>query len=149
MLYLPEKRTELDTSFVIDESLGEETTTVTSLENACAQVDVLAVAHGSKAAQSIIDASLDAKVEATRIELVHFFLAATDATRGEKRGHRIIDGLLYGRERRMGAVGTAEGVARLAVELFLDDFQIVFWHDDIGIQYNKVLALAALGAIVA
>ena len=98
MLHLSEERTELDAPFVIDEGLGEEAAAVAVFEDTRAQVDVLTVTHGGKASQSFVDAFLDAEVETAGIELVHFFLAATDAARGEERGHRIVDGLLNGRE---------------------------------------------------
>ena len=149
MFHLTEKRAELDASFMIYESLREKTTTVATLENPRAQVDVLTVTHGRKAFQGFVDASFDAQVETTRVELVHFFLSTTNATCGEKRGHRVVDGLLYGRERRMRPVGTAEGIARLTVEFGLYGLQVVFRHDDIGVQDDEVVALAALGAVVA
>ena len=76
-------------------------------------------------------------------------LAASDATRGEKRGHGVVDGFLNRRKRLVGTVGTAKGVARLAVEFRLDGFQVVFGHDDVGIQDDEILALAAVGAVVA
>ena len=99
VLHLTEERAERDTPLVIDKSFGKQTAAVSTFEDARAQVDVLAVAHGGEAAQGFIDAFLDAEVEAARVEFVHFFLAATDATRGEERGHRVVDGLLYPRGR--------------------------------------------------
>ena len=74
MFHLTEERAELDAPFVIDESFGEETATVTSFENPGTQVDVFAVTHGCKAAQNLINGFLDAEVEAAGIELVHFAL---------------------------------------------------------------------------
>ena len=149
MFYLSEERAELDTAFVIYKSVGKESATITIHEDAGAQVNVLAVAHRSEAFQGFVNAFLDTQVEAAGIELVHFSLAAADATCGEKRGHGIVDGFLYGRERWMSTVGTAEGIAGLAVKFFLDDFQIVFGHDDIGIQDDEIVAMAAFGTIVA
>ena len=70
MFHLPEKRTELDAPFVIDESLREESATVTIGEDSGTQVNILAIAHGSKTAQRLVNAFLDAQVEAARIELV-------------------------------------------------------------------------------
>ena len=49
----------------------------------------------------------------------------------------------------MGTVGTAEGIARLAVEFGFDGLQVVFWHDDIRVQDDEILALAAFGTVVA
>lgn len=83
---------------MVDESLGEETAAVATLEDTGAEVDVFAVTHGGEATQRLIDAFLDTKVETAGVELVQLFLPASDATRGEKRGHGVIDGLLYGRE---------------------------------------------------
>ena len=149
MLHLSEERTELDPPFVIDKSFWEKPATIAAFEDSGAQVDVLAITHRSKATQSFVNAFLDAEVEAAGIEFVHFLLAASDATRGEKRGHRVVDGLLYGCERGMGTVGTAEGITRLSFQLFLDNLQVVFGNDNIGIQNDKIVTLAAFGTIVA
>lgn len=149
MLHLTEKRAEFDTSFMIYESLGEKPAAVTSFENSGTQVDVLAITHGSEAAQGFISTFLNAQIEAAWVELVHLLFASTDAARGEEGGHRVIDGLLYGRERRVGAVGTPESIARLAVKFGLYGLQIVFRHDDIRVQNDEVLASAVFGPIVA
>ena len=149
MLHLTEERAELDPPFMVDKSIWKKPATIAAFEDSGAQVDVLAITHRSKASQSFVNAFLDAKVETAGIEFVHFLLAATYAARGEKRGHRVVDGLLYGRERRMGAVGTTKGIARLSVQLFFDNFQVVFRNDDIGIQDDEIVTLAVLGTIVA
>ena len=49
----------------------------------------------------------------------------------------------------MGAVGATESVAWLAVKLAYDDFQVVFRHDDVGVQDDEILALATFGTIIA
>ena len=49
----------------------------------------------------------------------------------------------------MGTVGTSEGVARLTVQLVFDGFQVVFWDDDVRIEDDEVVALAAFGTVVA
>ena len=133
VFHLSEKRTELDSTLVVNESLWEKPTGISIGKDSGTQVDVLAVAHGSKASQGFENRLFYSKIEAAWIKLVQFLRTATDAACGEKRGHRIVDGLLYGRERRMSAVGAAKGVAKLAVKLAFDDFQIVFWHDDVRI----------------
>lgn len=48
MLHLAEKRTEPDTSFVIDKGIWEETAAVTAFEDPRAQIDVFAITHGSE-----------------------------------------------------------------------------------------------------
>ena len=84
MFHLTEKRTEFDSSFVKDERIGEESATVTVFENPGTQVDVFAITHGCETSQSLVNALLDAEVEAARVEFIHLPLATTDATCGEK-----------------------------------------------------------------
>ena len=98
MFHLTEERAEPDAPFVVDESFGEKAAAVTAFENPGTQVDVFAIAHGCKAAQSLVDVFLDAEVEAAGVEFVHLFLPATDATCSEEGGHRIVDGFLNGGE---------------------------------------------------
>ena len=149
MLHLTEERAELDPPFMVDKSIWKKPATIAAFEDSGAQVDVLAITHRSKASQSLVNAFLDAKVEAAGIESVHFLLAATYAARGEKRGHRVVDGFLYGRERIVCTVGTTKGVARLSVQLFFDAPQVVSRNDDIRIQDDEVVALAVLSTVVA
>ena len=149
MFHLTEERAEFATSLVVNEGIGKESTAVAPLENPCTQINILAIPHGCKAAQSFINVFLNAEIETSWIELIHFPLAASYATRGEKRGHGVVNGFLDGGERGMGMVGATESIARLTVKLEFYCFQIVFRHDDIGIQYNKVIAMAAFCAVVA
>ena len=60
VLHLAEKRAELDTPFVIDEGLGEETAAIAAFEDPGAQVDVLSITHGSEAAQGFVNVFPDA-----------------------------------------------------------------------------------------
>ena len=84
VLHLLEKRTEFDAPFVIDESLGEQSATVTISEDSGTQVNILSIAHGCEASQSLINAFLDPEIETSGIEFVQLLLAATDAASGEK-----------------------------------------------------------------
>ena len=131
VFHLTEEGTEFHPSLVIDVCLREETAAVSTLEDAGTQVDVLAVAHGSKSSQSLIDIFPDTEVETAGVELVQLLFAAAYATCGEKRGHGIVDGFLYGRERWVSPVGAAKGVAGVVLKLLLDGFQIAFGDDDV------------------
>ena len=90
----------------------------------------------------------NAHIKTAGIEFVEFLVASSDAACGKERGHGIVDGFLYGRERRMCLVGTSKGVARVDIQFFLNDFQIVVGNDDVGIKDDEVLALTAFGTVV-
>ena len=70
MFHLPEERAELHTPFVIDEGFGKQTARIAIGENPRTQVNILAIAHGSKTAQRLVNAFLDAQIETSGIELV-------------------------------------------------------------------------------
>ena len=76
VFHLTEKRAELDTAFVIDKSIREETATVTICEDSGTQVNILAIAQRSEAFQGFVNRFLDSQIEAARIEFVQFLLAA-------------------------------------------------------------------------
>ena len=149
MLHLTEERTEFDAPFVVDESLREKSAAASIFENSGTQVDIFSITHRSKASQGFIDTFLYTQIETAGIKLVHLPLAAAYTARGEKRGHRIVDGLLYGCKRRMRTVRTAKGIAGFLVKLLLDNSQVVFRNDDVRVQNNEILALAALSTVVA
>ena len=118
-------------------------------EDADAEVDVFAEAHGRESAQGVIDLAPHAHVETARIELVHLLPSAPDAARGEERRHGVVDGFLQGRERGMGAVRSSESVTRLTPQFAVDRLHIAGRHDDVGVEDEQIIALRPPGGIVA
>ena len=49
----------------------------------------------------------------------------------------------------MCAVGSAEGVGRLAPQLVGDGLEVARWHYDVGVEHDEPFAACALGAVVA
>ena len=134
---------------VIDPGAGEEADLVAPLEEADAEVDVLAEAHPREAAEGPEHLGPDAHVETAGIELVHFLLAAPDAAGGEEGGHRVVDGLLHVGEIVGGLVGPTEGVGARAGDPVADGLDIARRQDAVGVEDDQVLALALAGAHVA
>ena len=106
---LTEELTEVGTTLVPHPRLRDEGRLIACLDDAIGEVDILAKAHLGEASQLLIDLTTDAHVIGAGEELVELLaLAATNATRGKERGHRIRDGLLDRGERRMRGIGTTE-----------------------------------------
>ena len=134
---------------VVNPGAGEEADLVAPLEEADAEVDVLAEAHPREAAEGTEHLGPDAHVETAGIELVHFLLAAPDAAGGEEGGHRVVDGLLHVGEIVGGLVGATEGVGARLGDLVADGLDIARRQDAVGVENDQVIALALAGAHVA
>ena len=134
---------------VVNPGAGEEADLVAPLEEADAEVDVLAEAHPREAAEGPEHLGPDAHVETAGIELVHFLLAAPDAAGGEEGGHRVVDGLLHVGEIVGGLVGAPESVGARAGDPVADGLDIARRQDAVGVEDDQVLALALAGAHVA
>ena len=146
---LPPELAEVGAPLVPHPCLGKEATLASGLEDTDGEVDVLAEAHLGEPAEPLVYVAAHTHVERAGIELVELLLAATDATSGEKGGHAVGNGLLHGSEGVGGTVGTAEGIGRLALQLGVDSTQVVFGHHHIGVEYEDILALGTLHAIIA
>ena len=116
---------------------------------AIGEVDVLAETHLGEPAEPLVYVAAHAHVERAGIELVELLLAAPYATGGKKGGHAVGNGLLHGSEGVGGAVGTAEGIGRLALQLGVDSTQVVLGNDDIGVEDDHIFTLGTLHAIIA
>ena len=68
------------TTFVPHPRFGKQPTGISTFEDTDTKVNILAKAHFREASQCLIHRFSYSHIEATRIELVHFLLAATNAT---------------------------------------------------------------------
>ena len=148
IMHLLEKLLHVRAPLVPHPCIGKQTATAPGLEYPDAEIDVLAKTHFGEASQPAVDFRPDSHVEGARIELIHFLLSSPDASRSEKRGHGIADGLLHVRERFMCPVGTAERIGRLAPQLVVYGLQISRWKHAVRIQHYQVLAAAAFCPVI-
>ena len=78
--HLLEELVKIGTAFVSHPCSEKQTALVTTLEYAYAKVYVLAKSHLRETFKGIVYIATHSHIEGTRIELVHFLLAATNAT---------------------------------------------------------------------
>ena len=149
IVHLLEELLHVGAALVPNPCLGEQAARCPALEDADAEVYVLAEAHGGKTAQAPVEVGTYAHVEGARIELVQFLLASAYASCGEEGGHGVVDGLLHGRETLVCAVGTSESVAWFARKFVVHRLQISGGQDAVAVQHYEVFALRALGPVVA
>ena len=146
---LPPELAEVGATLVPYPCFGEETTAATGLEYADREVDIFAETHLAEASEPRVDVAPDAHIERARVEFVELFLAAANAACGEKARHRIRNGFLYVGKGSVGAIGSAKSIGRLASQLVVDGLEIVHRQHDVAVKYDEILALCALGTIVA
>lgn len=127
----------------------EQAAAASGLEYAYAEVYILAEAHAGEAAEAGVDIAADAHVERAGIEFVELFPSAAYAAGGEEARHGVGDGLLGVGERWVGAVGTAEGVGRLAFQFVVNGLQIALWQYDVRVEHDEPFAFRPFGAVVA
>ena len=128
---------------------GEEPAGVTALEDADAEIDVLAETHLGETAEAQVDVAAYAHVVRPWVELVEFLLSATYASGGEETRHRVGDGLLCRGERRVRAVGTSEGIARVGAQFRLNGRKVTFGQHHVGVEHDKIFSFCPLGTVVA
>ena len=147
---LTEELLKVCTALMPHPCLGEEPGLIACLYNTVREIDILAKAHLGETTQLLIHILTDAHVERTGIELVELGLTASDATSGEKGGHRVTDGLLHRGEVGMGSVRTAKGSQTIfALHATRHILQIILRQHHIRIKNDEPFAVGTLGTIVA
>ena len=109
-MHLFEELLHVGAALVPNPCLREQTAGRSALEDADAEVYVLAETHGRKPAQALVQLGTDTHVEGAWIELVQFLLASANASRGKEGGHGVVNGLLHGSKTLVCTVRTSKGI---------------------------------------
>ena len=149
IVYLFEKLLQICAAFVPHPCLGEQTACGSALEDADAEINILAKTHVRESVQLSVQRGLYAHVERSGIKLVHFLFSAAYTTGGKKAGHAVIDGFLYGRKGLMRTVRPAESGTGVCGKFLLYLFKISGRQHTVAVKHNQVFALTALRSVVA
>ena len=148
-MHLFKELAEIGTPLVIDPRLGEKAAGIPGLQDADAEVDILAKTHGGESPQDTVHFCSYAHVEATWVETIHFVLASPYAACREERSHSIINGFLHGGERRVGSVRPAESITRLVSQFVFYGREITWRKQAVGIQDDNVFSFGMNCTVVA
>ena len=147
-MHLFEKLLQVRAPLVPHPCFGKQAAAATGLENADAEVNVLAKAHLGKPSQTAINLRPHPHVEGTRIEFVHLLLPPADAPRGEEGCHGVIDGFLHGSERFVRTIRPSKRIRRLTRQLVLHGLQVTRRKHTVGIQHNQILARTTFRPVI-
>jgi glycosyltransferase involved in cell wall biosynthesis len=128
---LLEKLFQVRTTLMPYPGFRKQTATVTSFKNTDTEIYVFAKTHRRESTQCLVHLGTDSHVKTARIEFVHFFLAAPDASRGKERSHGIINSFLYIRKRIVCPVGTSKRICRFPLEFRFHRSQVRFRQDTV------------------
>ena len=140
---------EVSAALVVEPGVRNKRGRESGLDHSHTEVHVFAESHRGETAQMSEDFAFYAHIEGAREEAGDLTLAAAYAARGEERGHRVADCLLHRGEIVAAAVGSAEGVGVVLLEVVFYSFEVSCGNDSIGVQNEKIIAFCPLGGIVA
>ena len=139
---------EIDTAFVINPDIVEKSSGETVFPERHRKIGIFTDAHFGEAADFFECRFFNAHIETSRLEFGDGFFASADSASCENGGHRIGNRLLHEVKTTMRLVCTAECVARNFGNIFLDVFDIVFFHNHIGIHEDEPVVFCPSCAIV-
>ena len=149
VVHLTEETAEVRAALMPHPCVGQQAHTRTGLLQTVAEINVLAEAHPSEAAQFMPQPAPHTHIVRAGIEAVELLLATAYAARSEERRHGIADSFLQRSEVGVRAVRTAEGIARGARKLFLNGCEEAHWQHHVGVEHYKIVARGTLRAVVA